>query len=217
MTDFAAARRNMVLSQVRANDVTDVRLQDAMAEIPRELFVPRAVRSIAYASEALPLGNGRALMEPRNFAKLVHAAHVKPRDVVLVIGAGTGYGAAILARLAETVVALEEDEALAKEADSLLGQVGADNAAVVKGQLAQGCPSQAPFDVIFLEGAAELIPDALFAQLKEGGRLAALMLENNVGKARIFTRTPKAVSGRTVFDGMAPLLPGFARVREFTL
>ena len=217
MTDFTAARRNMVLSQVRANDVTDLRIQDAMGEIPRELFVPRAVRSIAYVSESLPIGNGRALMEPRNFAKLAHAAHIKPRDVVLVIGAGTGYGAAVLARLAETVVALEEDEALAKEADSLLGQVGADNAAVVKGPLAQGYPGQAPFDVIFIEGAVEYVPDALFPQLKEGGRLAVLMLEKTVGKARIYTRTPKAVSGRTVFDGMAALLPGFARAREFTL
>src|SRR5262249_3139866 len=116
MTDFAIARRNMVASQVRANDVTDLRIQEAMAEIPRELFVPRAVRTIAYASEALPMGNGRALMEPRSFAKLVHAARVQPGDVALVIGAGTGYGAAVLARLAETVVALEEDEALAKEA-----------------------------------------------------------------------------------------------------
>jgi protein-L-isoaspartate(D-aspartate) O-methyltransferase len=216
MTDFTVARRNMVASQVRANDVTDLRIQEAMAEIPRELFVPRAVRSIAYVSEALPLGNGRALMEPRNFAKLVHAAHIHPADVVLVIGAGTGYGAALIARLAETVVALEEDEVLVKEADGLLAQVGADNAAVVKGPLVQGYPSQAPYDVIVIEGSVEQLPDTLFAQLKEGGRLAVFVLENAVGKARIFTRTAKAVSGRTVFDGMAPLLPGFARAREFT-
>jgi len=216
MTDFTIARRNMVSSQARANDVTDLRIQEAMGEIPRELFVPRAVRTIAYASEALPIGSGRALMEPRSFAKLIHAAHVQPRDVVLVIGAGTGYGAAVLAKLAETVVALEQDEALAKEADSLLTQVGADNAAVVRGPLAQGYPSQAPYDVIVLEGSVESLPETLFAQLKEGGRLAAIMLENGVGKARIFTRTAKAVSGRTVFDGMAPLLPGFAKVPEFT-
>jgi protein-L-isoaspartate(D-aspartate) O-methyltransferase len=215
MTDFTVARRNMVASQVRANDVTDLRIQEAMGEIPRELFVPRAVRSIAYMSEILPLGNGRALMEPRNFAKLVHAVHIRPADVVLVIGAGTGYGAAVIARLAETVVALEEDEALAKEADGLLAQVGADNAAIVKGPLVQGYPSQAPYDVIVVEGCVEQLPDALLAQLKEGGRLGVFVLENGVGKARIFTRTAKAVSGRTVFDGMAPLLPGFARAREF--
>jgi protein-L-isoaspartate(D-aspartate) O-methyltransferase len=216
MTDFTVARRNMVASQVRANDVTDLRIQEAMGEIPRELFVPRAVRAIAYASEPLPIGQGRALMEPRSFAKLAHAAQIRPGDVVLAIGAGTGYGAAVLARLAETVVALEEDEALKREADALLAQVGADNAAVVAGPLIQGYPSQAPYDVIVVEGAVEIVPETLFAQLKEGGRLAVIELQGGVGKARIYTRTAKAVSGRTVFDGMAPLLPGFLREREFT-
>src|SRR5262245_40904914 len=110
MTDFAAARVNMVTTQVRANDVTDVRIQEAMAALPREQFVPRAVRALAYASESVPLGGGRGLMEARSFAKLAHAARVQSQDVVLVVGAGCGYDAAVLARLAETVVALEEDE-----------------------------------------------------------------------------------------------------------
>lgn len=217
MSDSSTARRNMVASQVRANDVTDPRLQAAMGEIAREKFVPRSVRAVAYASQELPLGGGRALMEPRNFAKLAHAAQIRAHNVVLVVGAGTGYGAAILARLGETVVALEEDEALAKEADGLLASVGADNAAVVRGPLAKGCPQQAPFDVIFIDGGVEEIPEALFAQLKEGGRLAAIILEGRVGKARIFTRTAKTISARTIFDGMAPALPGFAKTREFSL
>jgi len=216
MNDMAAARRNMVASQVRANDVTDLRIQDAMGELPRELFVPQAVRSIAYASESLPLGRGRGLMEPRNFAKLAHAARIKHTEVVLIIGAGTGYGAAVLARLADTVVALEEDQAMAREANTLLVNVGADNAALVTGPLVQGCPDQAPFDVIFIEGAVETIPETLFAQLKEHGRLATIVVEHGVGKARIYTKAGGVMSARTVFDGMAPLLPGFAREREFT-
>jgi protein-L-isoaspartate(D-aspartate) O-methyltransferase len=213
---MAVQRRNMVASQVRANDVTDPRIQDAMGEVARENFVPAPVRSIAYASESLPLGRGRALMEPRSFAKLTHAVAIRPSDLVLVIGAGTGYGAAILARLAETVVALEEDQTLAGEANRLLVSAGADNAALVEGPLAKGCPDQGPFDVIFLEGGVETIPQALFTQLKEHGRLAAIVIENGIGKARIYTKAGNVVSRRTVFDGMAPLLPGFSREREFT-
>jgi len=216
MIDMAAQRRNMVASQVRANDVTDPRIQAAMGEISREDFVPSAARSIAYASESIPLGRGRALMEPRSFAKLAHAAQIRSADLVLVIGAGMGYGAAILARLAETVVALEEDEALAREANRLLVSAGADNAALVQGPLVKGCPDQGPFDVIFIEGAVEIVPEALFGQLKERGRLAAFVIERGVGKARIYTKTGNVVSSRTVFDGMAPLLPGFSREKEFT-
>lgn len=215
MTDFAAARHNMVVSQVRTSDVTDIRIQKAMDEVPRELFVPEPLRPVAYASEALPLGAGRALMEPRSFAKLLHAADVTERDVVLVIGAGTGYGTAILAQLAEAVVALEEDEFLAAEASDNLSKLSVDNAAVISGPLVQGCPDQGPFDVIFMDGGVEFVPRALLEQVKEGGRLATIMLEGNVGKGRIFTRLGGVVSARTIFDGGAPLLPGFARAREF--
>jgi protein-L-isoaspartate(D-aspartate) O-methyltransferase len=216
MMDMAAQRRIMVASQVRANDVTDPRIQGAMGEVARENFVPPAVRSLAYASESLPLGRGRSLMEPRSFAKLAHAGQIRSSDLVLVIAAGTGYGAAILARLAETVVALEEDEMLARQANGLLVAAGADNAALVQGPLVKGCPDQGPFDVIFIEGAVEFIPETLFAQLKERGRLAAIVVERGVGKGRIYERAGTVVSSRTVFDGMAPLLPGFSREREFT-
>jgi protein-L-isoaspartate(D-aspartate) O-methyltransferase len=217
MTDFAAARLNMVVSQVRTSDVTDPRIQRAMSEIPRELFVPETFRAVAYASEALPVGAGRALMEPRSLAKLLQASDVTDSDVVLVIGAGTGYGTAVLARLAEAVVALEEDQTLAAQASGNLSKLGVDNAAVVTGRLDQGRPDQGPFDVIFIDGGVEFVPKALFEQLKEGGRLAAIVLERMVGKGRIFTRLGDNVSARTVFDGGAPLLPAFARVREFSL
>lgn len=216
MVDFAAARLNMVVSQVRTSDVTDSRIQNAMSEIPRELFVPESLRAVAYASEALPIGRGRALMEPRSFAKLAQAADIGAHDVVLVVGAGTGYGAAVIARLAETVVALEEDEQLAATASAILSKLGVDNAAVVIGPLLQGCPDQGPFDVIFIDGGVEFVPEALCAQLKEGGRLAAIVLERVVGKGRIFTRVGEAVSARTVFDGGAPLLSAFSKPRKFT-
>ena len=216
MSDFAAARLNMVTSQVRTSDVTDPRIQNAMSDVPRELFVPETLRAVAYASQALPVATGRALMEPRSFAKLLQAADISRRDVVLVIGAGTGYGTAVLARLAEAVVALEEDAALAVQASSNLAKLGVDNAAVVTGKLAQGCPDQGPFDVIFIDGGVEFLPKTLFDQLKDGGRLAAIMVERSLGKGRIFTRLGETVSARTVFDGGAPLLASFTRAREFS-
>lgn len=216
MTDFAVARLNMVVSQVRTSDVTDPRIQRAMSEIPREQFVPETLRQVAYADEALPVGGGRALMEPRSFAKLLQAADVNERDVILAVGAGTGYGTAVLARLAEAVVALEEDDTLAGMASETLAKLSVDNAAVVTGKLIQGCPDQGPFDVIFIDGGVEFLPKALFGQLKDGGRLAAIVLEKTVGKGRIFTRLGDNISVRTIFDGGAPLLPAFARAREFS-
>lgn len=216
MTDLTAARMNMVASQVRANDVTDPRIQEAMSVLPRELFVPRAVRALAYASESVPLGNGRGLMEPRSLAKLAHAARIAPGEVVLVVGAGTGYGTAVIAKLAETVVAVEEDEDLRREADALLSRLGIDNAVVVDGLLTDGYSDQAPYDVIFIDGAVGYVPEALFAQLKDRGRLAVIEIDGPVGRAKIYTRSGTAVSGRTVFDGAAPPLPGFVRAKEFS-
>lgn len=216
MTDFNAARANMVASQVRANDVTDIRIQEAMGTLPRELFVPRAVRALAYASDSVPIGNGRGLMEPRSFAKLAHAARIQPHDVVLVVGAGCGYDTAVLAKLAETVVAVEEDEDLRREADMVLTRLEIDNAVVVAGMLADGYSEQAPYDVIFVDGAVEAVPEALFAQLKDKGRLAVIEQQGPIGRARIYTRSGTSVSGRTVFDGAAPVLPGFARAKEFS-
>lgn len=216
MTDFNAARVNMVATQVRANDVTDVRIQEAMGSLPRELFVPRAVRALAYASDSVPIGNGRGLMEPRSFAKLAHAARIQSHDVVLVVGAGSGYDTAVLSRLAETVVAVEEDEDLRREADVVLTRLEIDNAVIVAGMLADGYSEQAPYDVIFVDGAVEAVPEALFAQLKDKGRLAVIEQQGPVGRARIYTRSGTAVSGRTVFDGAAPMLPGFSRAKEFS-
>ena len=217
MTDFATARRNMVASQVRTDDVTDARLQDAMIALPRQVFVPPAAQALAYASQSISLGGGRALMEPRSLAKLAQAAAIRKTDEVLVIGAATGYDAAVLSKLAAAVVALEEDPGLAAEAQRHFVDLGLDNAAVVTGPLPDGYPDQGPYDVIFIDGGIEELPQGLVAQLKDGGRLATIEMDGPLGKARIYRKVSGTISGRTVFDATAPVLPGFARARVFAL
>jgi protein-L-isoaspartate(D-aspartate) O-methyltransferase len=214
MTDFAAARRQMVDAQLLPNRVTDARLVEAMGAVPRELFVPKALRGVAYVDEDLNVG-GRHIMEPMVFARLLQEARVRRTDAVLDVGCATGYSAAVLARLAGVVVALEEDATLAARATETLAQVGADNAAVVVGPLREGYPAQAPYDVIVLEGAAEQIPAALLDQLGEGGRLVAVLDEGGAGKAVLYSRIGGVLGRREVFDAGCPLLPGFGREPGF--
>jgi protein-L-isoaspartate(D-aspartate) O-methyltransferase len=218
MPDFAARRRQMVDTQVRPSDVTKFPIIDAMLRTPREAFVPDALREAAYAGEHLPLGPaGRVLLDPRSLAKLLDALDLQPAEMVLVVGAGLGYGTAVVARLAETVVAVEEDAGLAAEAQRRLSAAGADNAAVIEAPLAAGAPRHAPYDAILVEGAVEVIPQALAAQLREGGRIGAIFAEGPVGAARIGLRRSGALVWREAFNAAAPVLPGFARQREFTL
>lgn len=210
--DYAAARRSMVESQLRTNRVSDPLLVAAMAAIPREAFLPEALRSLAYRDEALPLAPGRFLMEPLAFARLAQMAEIRETDVVLAVGAGTGYGAAVAARMANAVVALECDKNLAATATRTLQDLPADTAVVVEGPLAAGYPKQAPYDVILLEGAVAEIPETLLAQLAEGGRLAAIVQKQpgpaSVGKGTLVTRLGKNLVRRESFDLGAPYLPG---------
>ena len=215
MSEFERARANMVESQVRTNDVTDLRIQDAMRALPRERFVPRGKAAVAYLDEPVEIAPNRWLMDPRSFAKLVHAAQIEAGEDVLVIGTGYGYSAAVLGHMAEAVVAVESDTSLAEAASQNLLSLGIDNAAVVTGDLAEGYPKQGPYSVIVLDGGAEEIPPALKDQLKDGGRLAAVMVEGPVGKATIFTRSGEGFSGREVFDAAVPVLPGFEKERGF--
>ena len=218
--DFAGQRRNMVDGQIRPNRVTDERILEAMLAIPRELFVPKARRALAYADEAVEIAPGRYLMEPMLAARLIEVAAIRPTDAVLLVGAASGYLAALLAKLASAVVAIESDPALVAEAGRRLGQIGADAVAVIEGPLGLGYPRQAPYDAIVFDGAVEEIPQAIVAQLADGGRLAAIVAHagpasHRAGKAVLVTRVGEAFARREVFDGGTPLLPGFARKPAF--
>lgn len=216
--DFAAARRNMINSQVLPNKVTDPRVIDAMSELPREAFVPEARRAIAYADEALDLGGGRSLMEPMIIARLLQAARINAGDVVLGIGCCGGYSAAVLSRLASTVVAIESDKELAKASQAALSDQGIDTVAVIQGKMVNGYPKQAPYDVIFFDGAVPEIPAKIEKQLGEGGRLVAVQSrgDNGLGTAVLVTRHDGHLSRRDLMDVGTPTLPGFEREPAFT-
>ena len=216
MQDTAARRVNMVNSQILTNRVSDERITEAMLAVPRETFVPKAWRGAAYVDEDIPLGNGRYLMEPMVFARLLQAAEIDERTVVLDVASGAGYSAAVLARLAGTVVALEDDDERVRVIEERLSALGIDNAAVVKAGLKDGYPAQAPFDVIFVNGAVEVMPDALKEQLAEGGRLLAVERSGPVGRAVLYTRIAGLVGRRELFDAQLPVLPGFEKPAAFT-
>lgn len=217
MSDFAARRVMMVDTQVRPSDVTKFPVIAAMLAVPRERYVPADRREAAYIGENLPFAEGRVVLEPRTFAKMLDALDIQPHDLVLDVGAGLGYSAAVMARLAEAVVALEEDEALAADAEATLSAERVDNVAVIRGALAEGSPRHGPFDVIVLQGGVECLPGALADQLKEGGRIACVFMSGALGVCRIGRRTGDRIVWRDAFNAGAPVLPGFAERREFAL
>ncbi|MDP6426461.1 MAG: protein-L-isoaspartate O-methyltransferase [Rhodospirillales bacterium] len=215
--DFAAARRNMVASQIRTNRVTDGRIISALGEIPREVFVAEEKAGIAYVDEALALGGGRYLMEPMAFALLLQAADIGGDDVVLDIGCATGYSSAVLAHLAGTVVALEEDAAFAARATELLAELKIDNVAVMEGPLTGGYGNQAPYNAIVFSGAVAEVPGAITGQLADGGRLVCIEAgENGIGRGIVVGKYGESVSRRHVFDAGSPILPGFERHPAFS-
>ncbi len=217
MADYATRRRVMVDTQVRTSDVTKFPIIEAMLDVPRELFVPPSRRDVAYLGENIPLGGGRVLLEPRTFAKMLDGLNIQPHEAVLDIGCGQGYSAAVIARLAEAVVAVEDVASLADEAETVLAAEGFDNAAVVSAPLIRGAPEHGPYDAITIEGAAEVVPESLIAQLKDGGRIACIFMEGALGVARLGFKTGDRVSWRYAFNAGAPILPGFGRSRAFAL
>jgi len=216
MIDFAAARLTMVESQLRPNKVTDEGVLDAFLAVPRERFVPPALASTAYVDDDLPLGGGRFLMQPMVLARLIQLAQIGPGDAVLEIGAGAGYGTAIAARLAGSVVGIECDAKLAASAAARLTELALGNAAVIEGPLAQGYRARAPYQVVLFEGRVAHIPDAIAAQVAEGGRIVAVLGDpGGMGRAALLTRSSGVLSQRPVFDAAVPALPGLERAPSF--
>lgn len=213
--DFARARDLMVESQVRTADVTDLRILGAMRTLPRERFAPPQRRCLAYADLELEVAPGRFLMRPRDLAKLVQALDPQPHERALEIGGGTGYGAAVLAACCKEVVALDADPDLSFAARAALESAGVKNVKTVCTALADGWADAAPYDVIMLNGGAEIVPENWFAQLAPGGRLGAIVREGPAGAARIYTRAADVIAYRVAFDAFPQVAPGLAKPRSF--
>lgn len=213
MIDFAAARTNMVDGQVRTADVTDLRILGALQDVARERFVPPQARELAYLDFDLPVAPGRFLMKPRVLAKMLQAATLAATDRVLDVGCATGYSAALLARLAAQVTALEENPELARAAREMLG--AENNVELVSGRLVDGWTAAAPYDVILLEGATEIVPESLLRQLSNGGRLLCVLGGDPAAKVILYLRSGDDIGGRPIFDASIPILPGFAKAPAF--
>ncbi len=207
--NYEIARKNMVLGQIKTNDVTDPLIMNAMSRVPRERFVATSLQSQAYLDGDVSVGDGRWLIQPMIAAKLIQLASIQETDHVLVVPCGSGYLAAILSYLAGSVVAVEDDEALRYSATQLLSDLGADTVAVVSGEVGKGCPSQAPFDVIIFDGAVENIPRDIKEQLADGGRLVVVIQDKNVGRATLVHRTDNTFGEKIAFDANIAVLPDF--------
>ncbi len=221
MTDFEQQRKNMVESQVRPSDVTDRRVIRAMLEVPRETFAPQPFRALAYMDQDVPLGTGahsterRVLLAPRLTAKLIQHLELGEDDTVLEVGCGTGYGSAVLSRLARNVVALESDADLAAQAKAKLAEIGAANVDVVAGPLSEGVAARAPFAGILVSGALPSTPPELLNQLLDGGRLTVVETHSGVGRLMQWQRTGSTFGARVIMEAATASLPGFAQQRGF--
>ncbi len=218
MGDANQLRINMVDGQVRPSDITDRRIIRAMLEVPREAFVPADVQGLAYCDGDIPLGpEGRVLLAPRVFAKLVQLAELGDRDNVLVVGSGTGYGAAVLAGFADRVVALEADAGLHAAAAGQLQDRDFKRVNPIHGPLADGYAQGGPYDVILIEGAVTDVPPELLQQLKDGGRLVGILANGRTGTATLWRRSGRSFGQVSGFDASAPTLQAFARKKDFAL
>jgi protein-L-isoaspartate(D-aspartate) O-methyltransferase len=213
--DYVAARYNMVESQIRTNKVDDPRVTQALCEVPREMFLPKPMRSFAYVDEDIAVAPGRYMVEPLVLARLLQGAAILPSDLVLMIGDASGYATAVASKLASSVVALESDPDLAARAGVALSDLGIDSAAVVQGALAQGYPAQSPYDAIVFAGGVDEIPTAICRQLADGGRLVAVVDSGNGGRGTLVVRVGDTYGRRALFEAATPLLPGFGPKSRF--
>lgn len=218
MTAFAEARQNMVDSQLRPTRVTDAKILAAMAELPRERFVPKSKQGIAYVDEDIEVAPGRFLMEPVVVARLMQALELTPDTTVLNIGCATGYDAALLGRVAGSVVAVESDSGLAALASEAINDLAVDNVAVVEAPATDGYPAQAPYDAIFISGAVDEVPSSISGQLAPDGRLAVVIGGSEpgiLGRAHLYVRSGNTISSRPLFDAGTHMLPDFIREESF--
>ncbi|WP_299350702.1 protein-L-isoaspartate O-methyltransferase [uncultured Shimia sp.] len=217
MTDYTALRTTMVDTQVRPSDVTKFTVIEAMLNIPREAFVPRDKRDAAYVGEHVAMGGGRVILDPRTLAKMLDAVDIQNDELVLDIGSGLGYSAAVIARIAEAVVAVEDDADLVAEAQSTLSEQGVDNVIMHEAPLTEGAANHGPYDVIMLQGAVGFMPESITSQLKEGGRIVSLEMDGALGTVRVGYMLNGVLNWRFAFNAGAPVLPGFEKHRAFTL
>ena len=217
MTDFSARRTMMVDTQVRPSDVTKFPIIEAMLLVPREDFVPASQREAAYMSENIELSGNRVILEPRTLAKMLDVLDIGQDELVLDIGAGYGYSSAVIAHMAQAVVALEEDNAMVEEAKDALVAANADNVVIEHGSLVAGAAEHGPYDVIIIQGGVSHLPQAIISQLKEGGRIACLFMEDALGEVRIGYKMDEHISWRRSFNAGAPVLNGFERHIGFQL
>lgn len=217
MADFTAQRITMVDTQVRPSDVTKFPIIDAMLSVPREEYVPAARREAAYMGEHIELEAGRVALDPRSLAKMLEAVDIQPDEIVLDLGCGLGYSSAIMAHLADFVVAVEADEAMAADAQTALSENGADNVAVISGPLTEGNAKNGPYDVIMIQGAIETVPDALLDQLNDGGRICAIFADGMLGTVKVGYKIDGKTVWRPSFSAGAPLIEGFEKPVEFAL
>lgn len=215
MTDYKLARTAMVDCQIRPSDVTKYPIIQAFLTTPREAYVPLNSRPVAYAGEHIALDDGRVMLDARTFAKMLDAVNVQPNELVLDLGCGLGYSTAILATMAEAVVAVESNAQMAAEASATLSEQSVDNALVTTGALTKGNAKNGPYDVIILQGAIDEIPNALTDQLKDGGRICAIFRDSAYGDCRIGYKSHQKLSWRTAFNASAPVIDGFESKPEF--
>ena len=217
MTDYKTRRKIMVDTQIRPSDVTKFPIIDAFLFVPREKFVPDGKPEAAYIGENFQIGQSRVILEPRTLAKLLDALDVNNDELVLDIGTGLGYSSAVISLVAEFVIAVEDDSSLASEAEEILSEIGADNVVVEVNKLEEGAPEHGPYDVIIIQGGVEKIPGSILKQLKNGGRVGAIFLEEGLGTAKIGFKLGDKISWRYSFNASAPVLPGFFKQKDFAL